>query len=395
MRKTDGCKLFGAYQALAGLQDCMILFHSVVGCHFGTLAFHLNHCPVNIHQATTLMSDHEVIFGGVEAVRRALDAILERSNVKTVFIITGCVSELIGDDLESLRLEYKEHLNLIVIRAPGFEGGIQKGFEDALSALTAFLPPPQEAADARKRTSGKVNVLGLGADDYCARGDWNQLCRLLDGYAKLNPCPPFCSVEDIWRMADADVTIVFGRGVGLAQYLKKHYGIPYEILPYPYGFLGMEDLWEVLERHLGCNCEDRQKQAEEMLNRELKLVYPYLQSLYYANAAVYAEESRLKGMVRFLEEELGMRCVLAKPSGDVLERRELEASHAVLMAASSHERKITKDLNIPLIRIGYPVLDRVCGSTDTMIGAEGTVTLVKEIINQTLELWSGKDGALL
>ena len=214
MRKTDGCKLFGAYQALAGIKDCIILFHSVVGCHFGTLGLHLNHCPVEIHQASTLMGNKEVIFGGAEAIRQALETVLRESKIRTICLISGCISELIEDDLDAICREYEERLRLIVIHAPGFEGGITEGYEDALLSLSCFLEPK---LGTQKWDGRRINVFGLGTDDYCARGDWKQIQNLLGEQVILNPCPPFCSVEDVKGLAQADSTLGFGRGKKLAE----------------------------------------------------------------------------------------------------------------------------------------------------------------------------------
>ena len=42
MKAPFGCKLLGAQQALGGIRDGVIQFHSVVGCNFGSMAFHLH-----------------------------------------------------------------------------------------------------------------------------------------------------------------------------------------------------------------------------------------------------------------------------------------------------------------------------------------------------------------
>ncbi len=36
MKPASSCKLFGAFQALGGIQDGVVLLHSVVGCNFGS-----------------------------------------------------------------------------------------------------------------------------------------------------------------------------------------------------------------------------------------------------------------------------------------------------------------------------------------------------------------------
>ena len=60
MKSAQGCKLFGAYEALSGIQDSVVLLHSVVGCNFGTMAFHAACDMANIRQTCTVISERNV-----------------------------------------------------------------------------------------------------------------------------------------------------------------------------------------------------------------------------------------------------------------------------------------------------------------------------------------------
>ena len=71
MKAAQGCKLFGAYEALSGIQDSVVLLHSVVGCNFGTMAFHAACDMANIRQTCTVISDTEVVFGGEKSLKKA------------------------------------------------------------------------------------------------------------------------------------------------------------------------------------------------------------------------------------------------------------------------------------------------------------------------------------
>lgn len=61
MKTADGCKLFGAHQALTGIQGGVVLLHSVVGCNFGSMAFHAACDMADIRQTCTVISDSDVI----------------------------------------------------------------------------------------------------------------------------------------------------------------------------------------------------------------------------------------------------------------------------------------------------------------------------------------------
>ena len=75
MKAPFGCKLLGAQQALGGIRDGVILFHSVVGCNFGSMAFHFASCDMTeVRQTCTVISDNEVVFGGEHALEKALSS---------------------------------------------------------------------------------------------------------------------------------------------------------------------------------------------------------------------------------------------------------------------------------------------------------------------------------
>ena len=40
MRVSRPCRMFGAQQALGGMEGGVLLLHSTVGCHYASLGFH-------------------------------------------------------------------------------------------------------------------------------------------------------------------------------------------------------------------------------------------------------------------------------------------------------------------------------------------------------------------
>ena len=384
MRETDGCKLFGAYQALEGIQGSFLVIHSVPGCHFGTLAWHVQHNPLGIHQASTALGDQEIIFGGRDAVKKTLELLKENSGIQTVFLITGCVAELIQDDIAALCREYSAWFQIIPVNAAGFTGDLEDGYEEALLSLLPLMKRQERAAKQRPR----VNVLGFGVDDPYAEGDLQQLEKLLGEQVKINLAFPFFEVEDLERAADADLNLVFGRGRRLAEAMQNKFGIPWEEIAYPYGLEGMKELWNILERQLGCNYRKECEEAERKLENRLLPLYPFLESFYHKNFAVYTDRARANGIKRFLEEELGMRCAYDKRQGEKLDPEEIKASEAALFFGSTQERDICQRYGMPLIRICYPCVDKLWLERDSRIGVEGTLQFIQEMINQCLAEWS-------
>ena len=99
MRPSKSCMLFGSYHALNGIKDSVVLFHSVIGCNFGTLGPHFMNDMASIRQSSTVMSDREVIYGGESQIRKAVRLAKQLYSPRAVFVVSGCVPEITGDDI--------------------------------------------------------------------------------------------------------------------------------------------------------------------------------------------------------------------------------------------------------------------------------------------------------
>ena len=127
MKTADGCKLFGAHQALTGIQGGVVLLHSVVGCNFGSMAFHAACDMADIRQTCTVISDSDVIFGGEESLSRALRHAEELCSPEVIFLVTGCVSDIIQDDVHSAAKAFQGRARVVTVGAAGYRGGLEAG----------------------------------------------------------------------------------------------------------------------------------------------------------------------------------------------------------------------------------------------------------------------------
>ena len=383
MKTPAGCKLIGAHQALSGIGETVVLFHSVVGCNFGTLGLHLPNDMVNIRQSCTIISDEDIIFGGEELLEKAIDTAAELYHPKAIFIISGCVSELTGDDITGVIRRKKTEVPVFHMPAAGFSGGFSEGYEQGLLLLEKLMPEPRQ-----KKDKPSVNLLGFGADDYRAKRDAAAVRELLCGAAEVRCAIGCCTREELSIAPDAHLNLVFGRGEQLARAMRDRFGIPYEIIDYPYGATGAEQIWDRVGRFFDISFDNRGEEFREGIAGNLKPVYAYLQALYGMPAAVIGEGGRARGLRRFLECELGM-AVTAFAVREGLDDVDsfyaaAENSEAALLFGSSFEQELSDKLGVPLIRYDYPVFDEICVTDSPLIGEAGTVRLVEEIINTVM-----------
>ena len=396
MKAGYGCKLFGAQQVFTGVQDGVTLLHSVVGCNFGSMGYHFTACDMSdVRQTCTVISDSDIVFSGEASFRLALENIRELYNPKQIFALQGCVSDMIQDDLASevRRFTQETGIPVLVLEAAGYRGSFRQGYEAAALALLELMDPESRQERGPLPT---INLLGLGTDDFRLEADIQAMSRLLGGKAELGCVLGRCTLETLAQAPQAALNLCFGRGVALAKAMEKRFGIPYEVLDYPYGLTGAKRLWSVLEHRLGFDYSKEEAEFRGFTGERLKRVYTYLEDFYGVPVSILAEGSRARGMAAFLGRELGFRIEHIAPRE---EQRELEDFYdkvrwgdSALLFASSFEQELGDELEIPVIRMDYPVFDRVTLSCRPYVGAEGTLCMVEDILNEIMHGRTMKGG---
>ena len=310
MKAQYGCKLFGAQQVFTGVQDGVTLLHSVVGCNFGSMGYHFIACDMSdVRQTCTVLSDSDIVFSGEASFRLALENMRQLYSPKQIFVLQGCVSDMIQDDLfpEAQRFQAETGIPVLVLEAAGYRGSFLQGYEAAALALLKLMDV-QSGPDG----SGlpKINLLGLGTDDYRLEADLQAMSALLGGKAELGCVLGRCTLAEIARAPQAKLNLCFGRGIELAKAMEQTFGIPYEILDYPYGLTGAKRLWAALECRLGLDYSQEEAAFRSFTGQRLRRVYTYLEDFYGVPVSILAEGSRARGLSSFLSRELGFRGAL-------------------------------------------------------------------------------------
>ena len=400
MKAAQGCKLFGAYEALSGIQDSVVLLHSVVGCNFGTMAFHAACDMAHIHQTCTVISDTEVVFGGEKSLRKALDYVEELFQPRVIFVVTGCISDMIQDDVHSVAQADKGSAKVVFVEAAGYRGKMKEGQEAAMKALAELAEAPVPAS---KGCSKKVILAGLGADDFRLVQDTKALQKLAGENIELQVLAN-TTAEKLEKAANADLILTVGYGEVYGKRMNQKYGIPWKSLDYPYGLTGAQEFWQSLGEQFGdpqgnwkIVYETAESAFRSHTGESLSKVYSYLQALYSMPAAVIGAKAKCHGMKRFLEQELGMEVVVCEEREQVTDVErfydKVRQSEAAVLFGSSFERELAEELEIPLIRFDYPVFDRLSLSGRCYVGEEGSLCLVEDILNEIMAARNRK-GAL-
>lgn len=390
MKPLSSCALFGAVRALSGIRDALILQHSVVGCQWGSLAFRYAGKPYNVRQASSVIYEDEVISGGEGLLAQALGE-AERcfTQCGAVFVVSGCVPNMIGDDVDGLLQGFSSRQKLLHIKAPGYAGNIDSGVEAAYRAL---LPLMQAAP---KASGVSINILGLMSDDFYVDNDLAAMRAVFGKKLAINCALAACSLTDIEKMPQAALNLCFGYGEPLAQKMQERFGVPYLKCEYPYGVAGMQKLLEQLAAALQLDFTQEIAQLEQEAKQLVYRCADYLTNLYQLPAAVVADKAHLAGMAAFLADELGLRLVVqedtAEYSLDKLEAAVPKAQPA-LLCGSSFLQQLAEANELPLLRFVYPTFDHLCLSKSTLVGAAGAAYLIEQIVNAALQQGYKQEG---
>lgn len=381
MKPLSSCALFGATRALAGIKDGLILQHSVVGCQWGSLAFRYAGKPYNVRQASDVMYNEDVINGGEKVLRKALqEAEQVFPQCRAVFVVSGCVPNMIGDDVAGILASVKSRQKLLHIKAPGYAGNIDSGVETAYLALLSLMKTSET------KLPKSINLIGIMNDDPYADNDLAELRKILGMKVKINCAVQDCTLQDIAAMPQAELNVCFGYGEALAKKMQDSFGVPYIRCAYPYGAAGMQNflrkLGEAWQLDFSAEIAEQETAAKNLAYR----CADYLTNLYQLPVAIATDKAHLEGLRNFLADELGMRVVLAKDTASFsLDAMEVRKSAPVLLCGSSFLKPLADELEVPLVRVVYPSFDKLCFSDTTLLGARGAAVLIEEIINGALQ----------
>ena len=94
----------------------------MVGCNFGSMSLHVAQDMRDIRQTCTVISDSDVVFSGEASLERAVRSALELFQPSVLFVVSGCVSEMIGDDIPAVLARIPHEAPLLHVEAAGFRG---------------------------------------------------------------------------------------------------------------------------------------------------------------------------------------------------------------------------------------------------------------------------------
>ena len=438
----NACKLcapLGASIAFKGIRGCVPIIHGGQGCATYIRRYLISHYKEPVDIASSNFSEEATIFGGGANCHTAIDNVIGQYKPEVVAFATTCLSETIGDDVKFYIQNYIQNTELenlpsfVTAATPSYQGSHMDGFHEAVaSAVKAFAKAGEKAShinifpgfisteDIRQL---KELLYDFGLDfvllpDYSETLDnpiWESYKRIPEGGT---------SVSQIETCGRAAASIEFGTILNHgslsgrvknnklsstgAEYLENEFGVKNQRMPLPIGVKCTDTFFDTLEEVSGIETPAKYKGQRGRLIDSYADGHKYI---FGKKAVVYGEEDFVVAMTCFLDE-IGIEVALAATGGEsgklkeeitkycperagnmVIENnfdyekiREWSLENKPdLFVGNSKAYYIARELQVPIVRCGFPIHDRIGGQRIKHVGYAGTQELFDTIVNALIE----------
>ncbi|MGD9609548.1 MAG: nitrogenase component 1 [Desulfovibrionaceae bacterium] len=429
---TNACKLctpLGAALAFRGVEGAIPFLHGSQGCATYMRRYIISHFREPMDIASSALGEKQAVFGGGPNLKKGILNVMSKYGATVVGVATTCLTETIGDDVPRLLAEFRKEFGdlplpeIVSVSTPSYSGTHMEGWHAAVAALAGQLV--REKAPAERRINvmpGLVSPADLRhlkdiLADFGVAGtilpdisDSMDRPALLD-YEKLPAGGT--TLSDIRAMSGALGSIEWGRADHVAESagtnLSRRFGVKNIRVGLPVGIRETDAFFEALTELTGVPTPAR------YANERGRLVDAYVDGHKYVagkRAIVYGEEDMVIAMVAFLAE-IGVKPILAATGAtgknfksslaavtegilpeppearegvdfhDIAEQAETLAPD--ILVGHSKGYRYARDMNVPLLRVGFPIHDRFGGPRLRHVGYGGALELFDRLVNLFLE----------
>jgi nitrogenase molybdenum-iron protein beta chain len=417
------CQPIGAMYASLGIRGCLPHSHGSQGC----CAYHRMHLTRHFRDpvmaSSSSFTEGASVFGGSANLKTSIKNVFRIYNPEIMAVHTTCLSETIGDDIPNIikQAEIPEGKVVIHVNTPSYQGSHVTGFAGMCKAMVAYL----SQSDGIPKE--QVNIL----PGFVNPGDMREIRRIVDAMGiRLILFPDTAGIVDspltsryemyprggatvaeIRDAGNSSLTLALGSFASndAADLLQEKCGVTGIPLKLPIGLKATDDFIMALKDWFGVAIpEPLALERGQVVDTLIDTHFHYQGK----TVAVFGDPDHVIAMTEFLitmgmipkyvltgtpgkafETEVngmlkaaGITGSKVKAEGDLFELHQWIREEKVdLLIGTTYGKYIARKEDIPLVRFGFPILDRAVHPLMPVVGYRGCLRLIEQISNALLE----------
>jgi nitrogenase molybdenum-iron protein beta chain len=417
------CQPVGAMYCALGVHGCMPHSHGSQGCCSYHRTYLSRHFKEPAIASSSSFTEGACVFGGGSNLKTAVKNIFDIYHPDIIAIHTTCLSETIGDDIKSYvqDIEIPDGKYVVHANTPSYVGSHITGFSNMMSGFIHYL------SESTGKPNGKVGIF----PGFVNPGDMRELKRIaklmnvdytlfpdttgvmdtpMTGSYDMFPSGG-TKIEDIIGLGDCEQVFALGEITSgqPARDLERKCKVPFTLLPLPMG-IGATDAFVMALSHF--SKEEVPYELEEERGQALDLMMDAHPYYYGKSVAVYGDPDTVLGITSLVLEmgmipkyvitgtpkedftttannmfsKFGVEGCTAKAAADLFDLHQWIKNDPVdLLIGNSHGKYIARAEDIPIVRAGFPILDRYGHIYQPLVGYRGVMRLVEKIANALMD----------
>jgi nitrogenase molybdenum-iron protein beta chain len=422
------CQPVGAMYAALGINGCLPHSHGSQGCCSYHRSALTRHYKEPIMAATSSFTEGSSVFGGQANLVQAINNIFTIYDPQVIAVHSTCLSETIGDDLKQIIEKAKEDgkvplgKHVIHCNTPSYVGSHVTGYANMVKGIVeGFAETTGKKADRINLISGWVEPSDMREVKRLAEQMRTRYIMFPDtsdvvdapqtGSFEMYP-KGGTSITDLIASGDSKASLAFGEWAtkDAAIHMENKCKVPFEVVDLPIGIQATDRFVTALSKLAEVTIPDSIT-AER--GRLVDMVTDMHQYLHGKRVALFGDPDQLIPLVEFLVD-LDMKPVyvvsgtpgkrMSKRLEEILlqnvpeakfmngERADMFLLHqwiknegVDLLIGNTYGKYIARDENIPFMRMGFPILDRVGHSYFPTVGYMGGIRILEKILELIMD----------
>ena len=421
------CQPIGAMYAALGIHGCLPHSHGSQGCcsyHRSTLT---RHYKEPVMAATSSFTEGASVFGGQANLLQSIETIFAVYEPDIIAVHSTCLSETIGDDLQQITKKAKddgkipEGKYVIYASTPSFVGSHVTGYANMVTGIA------EQFAQSTGEKKDQINIIAgwmepsdmreikkiskeLGVKIVLFPDTSDVLDAPQTGKHEFYP-KGGTTIDELKSIGDSSSSLALGciSAEPAAIALDKKCKVPFETVDMPIGLSATDRFIMSLSKAAGVQVPD-EITAER--GRLVDVMTDMEQYFYGKKVALFGDPDQLIPLTEFLLD-LNMKPIhiVSGTPGQRFEKRMKEILRRIpeanfknglnadmfllhqwmknepvdLLIGNTYGKYIARDENVPFIRFGFPILDRIGHSYFPNIGYSGSLRLVEKILSALMD----------